>query len=216
MPYVLQLSDDDRDQLGELLNIGVAHAGTTLSQMTGRRIAISVPSTSLKNIKNSSDFLEKPDDIILAVLLRLSGGLDGYVFLIFSRDAIIHLLNVLSGKRVSDLRELDPYDRSIFQEVGNVLTGGMLQGFSSFLHIPLLHSVPDVVIDMGGAMFNSLAATMLAHHGEFLSLNVSICVDPPGSAVDCKSGEESTGRMFLFLGPTAVKDILALTNPMVS
>lgn len=216
MPYVLQLSDDDRDQLGELLNIGVAHAGTTLSQMTGRRIAISVPSTSLKNIKNSSEFLEKPDDIILAVLLRLSGGLDGYVFLVFSRDAIIHLLNVLSGKKVSDLRELDPYDRSIFQEVGNVLTGGMLQGFSSFLRIPLLQSVPDVVIDMGGAMFNSLAATMVAHHEEFLSLNVSICVDPSGSAVDCKSGEESTGRMFLFLGPEAVKDILALTHPMVS
>jgi chemotaxis protein CheY-P-specific phosphatase CheC len=216
MPYVLQLSNDDRDQLGELLNIGVAHAGTTLSQMTGRRIAISVPSTSLKNTKNASDFLEKPDEITLAVLLRLSGGLDGYVFLLLSRDVVIQLLHMLSGKNVRDLRELDPYDRSIFQEVGNVLTGGMLQGFSSFLHIPLLHSVPDVVIDMGGAMFNSLAATMIAHHEEFLSLDVNICIDPSSSAVDCKSGEETTGRMFLFLGPEAVKDILALTHPMVS
>jgi chemotaxis protein CheY-P-specific phosphatase CheC len=216
MPNILQLSSDDRDQLGELLNIGVAHAGTTLSQMTGRRIAISVPSTSLKSVKNASDFLEKPDDITLAVLLRLSGGVDGYVFLFFSSDAVIQLLHVLSGKRVSDLRELDPYDRSIFQEVGNVLTGGMLKGFSSFLHIPLMHSVPDVVIDMGGAMFNSLSATMIAHHDEFLSLDVSICVDPSSSAVDCKNGEESTGRMFLFLGPDAVSDILKLTHPMVS
>ncbi len=216
MPHILQLSSDDHDQLGELLNIGVAHAGTTLSQMTGRRIAISVPSTSLKDTRNISDFLDNPDDIVLAVLLRLSGGIDGYIFLIFSRDAIIRLLRVLSGKKIDDLRELDPYDRSIFQEVGNVLTGGMLQGFSSFLHIPLLHSVPDVVIDMGGAMFNSLAASMIAHREEFLSLNVSICVDPTESTVDCANGEEATGRMFLFLGPDSVKDILALTHPMVS
>lgn len=215
MPYILQLNNDDRDQLSELLNIGVAHAGTTLSQMTGRRIAISVPSTSLRDIKNSSDFLEKPDDITLAVLLRLSGGLDGYIFLLFSRDAVIRLLNVLSGKNIVDIRELNPYDRSIFQEVGNVLSGGMLKGFSSFLKIPLLHSVPDVVIDMGGAMFNSLDATMIAHHEEFLALDVRICIDPSSGAVDCHGNEEAVGRMFLFLGPEAVRDILAITHPMV-
>lgn len=215
MTHTLQLSNDDRDQLGELLNIGVAHAGTTLSQMTGRQIAISIPTTSLKNPKNASDFLLKPDDITLAILLRLSGGIDGYVFLIFSREAIITLLHTLSGKNISDLRELDPFDRSIFQEVGNVLTGGMLQGFSSFLHIPLLHSVPNVVIDIGGAMLNSVAATMIAHHEEFLALDVSICVDSPMGAVECEAGSGATGQMFLFLGPEAVQGILTLTRSMV-
>lgn len=216
MTHSLHLNNDDRDQLGELLNIGVAHAGTTLSQMTGRQIAISIPTTSLKNSKNASDFLSKPDDVTLAVLLRLSGGLDGYIFLVFSREAVITLLHTLSGKNVSDLRELNPFDRSIFQEVGNVLTGGMLQGFSSFLRVPLLHSVPNVVIDMKGAMFNSVAATMISNHEEFLSLDVSICVDVPENSVECETGTGATGHMFLFLGPKAVQEILTLTHLMVS
>lgn len=206
------LTPEEIDQLSELLNIGVAHAGTTLSQMMGQRTTISVPSASLKNSGSALHFIEKPNDITMAVLLRISGGLDGYVLLVFPHETAVHLLKALSGKTVGDLRALDAFDRSIFQEIGNVLTGGMLQGFGEFLHLSLEHSVPDVVIDMGGAMFNSLAADMIARHGEFFALDVTICVNPTADAVDCHAGEEITGRMFLFLGPDAVKDILALTN----
>jgi chemotaxis protein CheY-P-specific phosphatase CheC len=97
-----------------------------------------------------------------------------------------------------------------------VLTGGMLQGLEKFLHCSLHHSVPNVVIDMGGAIFNSLTAAMFARHEEFFSLSVTICVNPSPDATDCHVGEEITGKMFLFLGPDAVKDILALTCKIAS
>lgn len=215
MLSLTQLNTEQKDQLAELLNVGVAHAGTTLSQMIGHRITISVPSTSLKNTKTVSQFIDKPDDIMVAVLLRISGGLEGYVFFLFPRDAAVDLLHALSGKRVGDLRALTSFDRSIFHEIGNVLTGGMLQGFSQFLHTALLHSIPDVVVDMGGAMFNSIAATMIARHNEFFSLDVTICVDPPADAIDCHVGETATARMFLFLGPDAVSDVLVLTSHLI-
>jgi len=216
MTSLLQLTPEEKDQLAELLNIGVAHAGTTLSQLVGQRTTISVPTSSLRNSMSAAHFIGKSEDITLAVLLRISGGLDGYVFLLFPRETTVHLLHVLSGKKVGDLRALDAFDRSVFQEVGNVLTGGMLQGFEKFLHCTLHHSVPDVVIDMGGAIFNSLTATMFARHEEFFSLDVTICVNPDPDAADCHIGEEVTGRMYLFLGPDAVKDILALTSKIVS
>ena len=216
MSSLQQLNPEEKDQLAELLNVGVAHAGTTLSQMIGHRITISVPSSSLKNTETVSRFIETPDDITVAVLLQISGGLNGYVFFLFPHDAAVNLLHALSGKRVGDLRALTTFDRSIFHEVGNVLTGGMLQGFSRFLHTAVLHSVPDVVVDMGGAMFNSIAATMIARHNEFFSLDVTICVDPPADAIDCRVGETATGRMFLFLGPDAVTDVLALTARLVA
>ncbi len=216
MTSLLQLTADEKDQLAELLNIGVSHAGTTLSKLVGQRTTISVPMSSLKTSVSAAHFIDKPQDIALAVLLRISGGLDGYVFLLFPRDTAIHLLQVLSGKKVGDLRALDAFDRSVFQEVGNVLTGGMLQGLEKFLHCSLEHSVPNVVVDMGGAIFNSLTASMFARHEEFFSMNVTICVDPSPDATDCHLGEEVTGRMYLFLGPEAVKEILRLTSKIVS
>ena len=214
MIKVFQLTDEERDQLKELLNIGVSHASTTLSTMMKKRVSISVPSLEVKGAQTISSFISNPDDIRVAVLLRLSGALDGYVLLLFPRSAAISLLNSLSGKTIGDLRALDRFDRSIFQEVGNVLTGGMLQGLSRFLHINIVQSVPDVVIDMGGAMFNSISAAMIASHTEFLSLDVAICVDATAHAVSCDDGEEAVGRMFLFLGPDATKSILALTLAM--
>jgi chemotaxis protein CheY-P-specific phosphatase CheC len=136
--------------------------------------------------------------------------------MLFPYTAALHLLHALSGKTISDLRALDKFDRSIFQEVGNVLTGGMLQGLSKFLHIALVQSVPDVVVDMGGAMFNSISAAMISLHSEFLAIDVSICVDATPEAIEVVGKEEASGRMFLFLGPDATAQILTLTRPMIT
>jgi chemotaxis protein CheC len=216
MPFIFQLSPDDRDRLAELVNIGVSHAGTTLSSMVGHRTTITVPSVAIKDAANATEFITAPDDITVAVLLRISGGVDGYVFLFFQKEAVVSLLKTLTGKNVSDLRALDKFDRSLFQEVGNVITGGMLSGLSRFLHLHLLHSVPDVVVDMGAAMFNSLAASMVAMHEEFLSLEVTICIDAPPESFLCDPDSKAIGRMFLFIGPEATKRILSITQGMTS
>ncbi len=215
MANIFQLSESDEDQLRELVNIGVSHAGNTLSEMVGRRITVSVPGVTIRSAETRSQFIENPTDVTVAILLRLSGVIEGYVFIFFPHDTAAHLLQVMSGKSVGDLRALDRFDRSIFQELGNVITGGMLQGLSRFLHVEMLHSVPDVVVDMGGAMFNSLVASMIALHEEFISLDVSVCVNASLSAVSCEDGAESTGRMFIFVGPAAAKRILEITNSMV-
>ena len=91
----------------------------------------------------------------------------------------------------------------------------MLTGLSKFLHIQIVQSVPDVVIDMGGAMFNSISAAMIASHSEFLSLDVAICMDAHEGGISCSPGEESVARMFLFLGPSATDSILGLTLAML-
>lgn len=215
MPTLSQLTEKDHDQLRELVNIGVSHAGNTLSTMMGRRITISVPTVNVKSADTALHFTDNGEEITVAVLLRLSGAIEGYVFLFFPRDAALHLLKVLSGKTINDLRALDKFDQSIFQELGNVITGGMLQGLAKFLNMEILHSVPDVVIDMGGAMFNSLSASMINLHEEFLALDVSICVDASNDDVSCNFGELSVGRMFLFIGPEAAHTILAITNEMM-
>lgn len=216
MTHAFNLTREDEDQLKELLNIGVSHASTTLSKMVGKAVAISVPNLGIKSARSLLVTVKDPNAVTVAVLLRLSGILEGYVLLFFPYAASLHLLHALSGKTVTDLRALDKYDRSIFQEIGNVLTGGMLKGLSQFLHIELVQSVPDVVIDMGGAMFNSISAAMIYQHNEFLSLDIAICVDAEPGSIACKDGEEAVGRMYLFLGPDAADTILELTNKMIS
>jgi chemotaxis protein CheC len=155
MSIVFQLSNDDQDQLKELLNIGASYAGTMLSQMVGHRISISVPSIEVKDAESALHFIDKQDEITLAVLLRITGGIDGYVFLYFPHDATVHLLKKLSGKTITDLRALDPFDRSVFQEIGNVITGGMLSGLSKFLHLISLNVVMCIDAPEGSMLCGS-------------------------------------------------------------
>ncbi len=208
------LSNEDRDQLAELLNIGVSHASTTLSKMLGRRIAISVPTVELHEAKTLSLFTEHPLDVSIAVLLRLSGGIEGYVFLLFPHDASTSLLQTLTGKTVADLNDLNEFDRSVFQEIGNVVTGGMLTGLSQFLHLPLTQSVPDVAIDMRSAMFNSLAASLMQTHEKFIALDVGLCVEATSDTVACTEHTEAVAHLFLFLEPEAAQHVLLFTHEM--
>lgn len=213
---LLQLTPSESDQLKELLNIGVSHAGDTLSVMLGHRVTISVPELIVSTPQTQVPSFSDSEEVMIAILLRLTGGLDGYVFLFFPHHAAVHLLHALSEKTIGDLRALNKFDKSVFQEIGNVLTGGMLTGLSKFLHVPILQSVPDVVVDMGSAMFNSISASMIAKHDAFLMLDVAICVDAPAHAISCTPGEESVGKMFLLLGPEATKEALRVIRPMAT
>ncbi|OGZ06236.1 MAG: hypothetical protein A2845_00310 [Candidatus Lloydbacteria bacterium RIFCSPHIGHO2_01_FULL_49_22] len=215
MPSLFQLTENDNDQLRELVNIGVSHAGDTLSLMMGKHITVSIPGISVQSASTTLCLPQGDEDLTVSVLLRVYGLINGYVFLFFPRTAALRLLQVLSGKSISDVRALDRFDRSIFQELGNVITGGTLNGLSKFLHIEMLHSVPNVVVDMSGAIFNSLSASMVKQHEEFLSLDVSICIDSPSSSAVCVDSEASAARMYLFMGPDAVERILAITNAMI-
>ena len=106
MTKIFQLTDGECDQLKELLNIGVSHASNTLSTMMNKRVAISVPSLDVKDAQTVSSFISNPNDISVAVLLRLSGALDGYVLLLFPHSAAISLLHSLSGKTIMRFREI--------------------------------------------------------------------------------------------------------------
>ncbi len=65
-------------------------------------------------------------------------------------------------------------------------------------------------------MFNSISAAMIHQHNEFLSLEVSICVDAEPGSFSCKVGQEAVGSMYLFLGPEAADTILKLTGDMIN
>ncbi len=216
MAKIFQLTPEDQDQLRELVNIGVSHAGNTLSDMVGKRILVSVPGVTLGSSDTLPLDIGEGSAITIAILLRLSGAIDGYVLIFFPQPAAVALLRTMTGKSIGDLRALTRFDRSIFQELGNVITGGMLSGLSRFLHLNIIHSVPDVVVDMGGAMFNTITASMVARHEEFLTLDVSVCVDETKESMTCNHAESSTGRMFLYIGPEAVGRILDITGEMVN
>ena len=75
------------DALREVENIGAGHAATALSQMTNRRIMITVPEISVSRLEDVAGLLGKPDEIVAAVLLHMLGDLTGRTLLVFPETA---------------------------------------------------------------------------------------------------------------------------------
>src|SRR5213594_526874 len=65
------------DALREVANIGAGHAATALSQLTNRRIMISVPQINISRLEEVPGLLGDPQEVVAAVLMHMLGDLTG-------------------------------------------------------------------------------------------------------------------------------------------
>src|SRR2546429_4026724 len=83
MEDVRDLKELQIDALREVANIGAGHAATALSQLTNRRIMISVPQINIVRLEEVPDLLGTPQDVVAAVLMHMLGDLTGRTLLLF-------------------------------------------------------------------------------------------------------------------------------------
>src|SRR2546428_3140220 len=83
MEDVRDLKELQIDALREVANIGAGHAATALSQLTNRKIMISVPQINIVRLEEVPDLLGNPQDVVAAVLMHMLGDLTGRTLLLF-------------------------------------------------------------------------------------------------------------------------------------
>src|SRR5881296_3726416 len=110
MEDVRDLKELQIDALREVANIGAGHAATALSQLTNRRIMISVPQINIARLEEVPDLLGNPQDVVAAVLMHMLGGLTGRTLLLFQesvgrRDCDMLLRRPVGTAAVSDAVE---------------------------------------------------------------------------------------------------------------
>src|SRR3989442_2347672 len=83
MEDVRDLKELQIDALREVANIGAGHAATALSQLTNRKIMISVPQINIVRLEEVPDLLGIPQDVVAAVLMHMLGDLTERTLLLF-------------------------------------------------------------------------------------------------------------------------------------
>src|SRR5437763_6141001 len=71
------------DALREVANIGAGHAATALSQLTNRRIMISVPQINISRLEEVPGLLGEPQEVVAAVPMHMLGDLAGRTLLLY-------------------------------------------------------------------------------------------------------------------------------------
>jgi chemotaxis protein CheC len=189
-----------RDGLREVATIGAGHAATALSQLTDRRIMISVPQVRRVAYAEVPAMLGTFGDHVAVVAMRMLGDLTGRSLLVFAEHDAVRLCDLILRREPGPPRAMGEMEQSGLKEVGNIVCSAYLTALSNFMGMMLLPSVP--ALTMGSTATAVASAVDPAEAGS----DLVFCVDTAFRA----EGAEAplTGAFLLVPDPASVKAIL--------
>jgi len=155
----MKLSTVQADAIQELGNIGAAHAATTLSQMLGSTVQMSVPNIKAIDISELGTYMGEESAAMVAFELQGEIQHGGYIIFYISKESAIRLTNTMLGMTDMD-RTMNEMDESALIEVGNIMVSAFLDATAELLGFIMLPSPPALSLDMAHAAMASLIAQM--------------------------------------------------------
>ena len=159
-----QITQQYFDVLKELGNIGAGNATTALAQLINCKVDMKVPQVRLLNFNELGAMLGGEETILVSISLQVEGDVEGSMMFVLSEDSALHLVNkLMSGmlgvpEKPIEECHFGEMECSAMKEVGNIITGAYLNALSSLTNMKIFPSVPQLGIDMAGAILSVPAA----------------------------------------------------------
>ena len=141
------------DVLKEIGNIGAGNATTALAQMLQCKVDMKVPQVKLLDFNEVGMLMGGEEQIMAGIYLCVEGDITGSIMFLLKKDAAKHLVSKLMGMELPG-DDLDEMCTSALKEIGNIITGAYLNSLSSLTNLKIFPSVPDLTIDMAGAILS--------------------------------------------------------------
>lgn len=148
------VSSEYFDILKEIGNIGAGNATTALAQMLNRKVDMKVPQVQLLDFKEVGAVMGGEEQIMAGIYLLVEGDITGSIMFLLRQDSARELVGKLLGMPAQDGSSMTEMELSALKEIGNIITGAYLNALSSLTNMTIYPSVPDLSIDMAGAILS--------------------------------------------------------------
>lgn len=148
-----EMSNEYFDVLKELGNIGAGNATTALAQLMQTKVDMSVPRVQLLEFKELGEAMGGEELVMAGIYLAIEGDINGSIMFLLEKKAAKHLVAKLMGME-SEGDDFSEMEFSALKEVGNIITGAYLNSLSSITNLMIQPSVPDLTVDMAGAIIS--------------------------------------------------------------
>lgn len=160
-----ELNAMELDILREIGNIGQGNAASALSGMLNEKVNIAVPNIKILDFNEVVNFLGGPENIAIGLLVGLSDKINGMMLCIMQEPFVSHIVKAIFGNDITDLTSLSEMEMSFVTEVGNILSASYVNAISSMTGLNIQISVPQISVDMVGAIL-SVPAVEFAQIGD--------------------------------------------------
>ena len=119
---------------------------------------MSVPEASVVPFGDIMEILDGPETLVAGVLIDVSGDLNGYILLLLCMKDAMGMVAKALEEPVRDTTDpdfdLNELERDTLLEIANILVGSFLSAISSFSGLGATPTVPQLSIDMLGAILS--------------------------------------------------------------
>lgn len=143
------------DVMKEIGTIGTGNAATSLSEMLGERIEISVPEVNILGFNEAVTFLGGAETIVAGILSQIYGEINGVILFTMEKEFINEMLKKLMDTEIDDSYNLGEIESSALVEIGNILISSFVIAISKFMDIKINLSVPVMSLNMLGGILSA-------------------------------------------------------------
>ena len=152
----MELTEQQKDALSELINIAFSRTAASLSELTGHRVMLDVPKVAIFPINELGTALAEFLPAEVATVHQVfSGPVTGDALLLLNYDGAITLTDLLTEERIKSER-LNTSAREVLTEVGNILLNACLGMFGNLLQVHVSFSVPRLHLETLDALLRSM------------------------------------------------------------
>lgn len=148
-----KMSNEYFDVLKEIGNIGAGNATTALAQLMQCKVDMSVPQVKMLEFKEMGEMMGGEEVIMAGIYLGIEGDITGSIMFLLEKQAARHLVDKLMGMELEG-EEFSEMEFSALKEVGNIITGAYLNSLSALTNLVIYPSIPDLTVDMAGAILS--------------------------------------------------------------
>lgn len=137
-----EINDEVIDTLGEIGNISMGTAATTLYEILGKRVDITTPKVSVTTMRKMAETYTIP---YVAIEVKYLSGVEGFSFLVLKMvDALVIADLLMGGDGLNPGEELDEIRLSALSETMNQMIGSSATSMSEMLGVSVTIAPPKL------------------------------------------------------------------------
>lgn len=142
------------DLIREIGSIGTGNAATALSSLLGKGVRMTLPDVQILGYNEAIKFLGDPEEIVAAILVKMSGEINGLMLFILKLDFINEVLSSVLQQEIQDYYQLNVMETSALEEIGNIIISSYVNAMSTLSDVTINLSVPDIAVNMLGGILS--------------------------------------------------------------
>ena len=175
------LNEEQIRRLDTAARLGADKVAESLSKWLRTKVVSNSAKTAIVHYSKLLELSPSSEDLVTAILIRVSGSISGYMVFIFDEMSTKRILTKILRKNIDSLSEWDNLRRSVMEETGNIIGASFANTLAMNLNCDIHPSSPVMACDLAGEFWDTLL-TQYAIEGEY-ALSCQVTFNSPGDQI---------------------------------